>query len=116
MLDGSNCSFFPVFVNSFISRDDSSFSILQGSCAALKNDTIDFNVQIVVARKKYLDCAAHVEHEFYLDTAGRCVVWRLYSAYGGCHVMNEKSFIFALPKPPPGYAIRLEEYTLPFED
>lgn len=112
-LDGSVCGFLPGYMNELICRDDSSFSELKKSCPSLKKDTVDFNKRIVIARKLYADCAAHFEQEFYLDTIRRTMVWRLYTGYGGCHRMDERCFIFSLPKPPEGYAIRFEEYGLP---
>jgi hypothetical protein len=114
-LDGSACSFLPGFVNEMICRDDSSFSELKRSCPKLKNDSVDFSRRIVVVQKKYLDCAAKVGHEFYLDTVKHCLVWRLYSGYRGCHRMDERSFVFSVPKPPEGYTIRFEHYALPSE-
>jgi hypothetical protein len=115
-LKGKDCHHFSADADEFICRDDSSFSILQKSCPELKNDTIDFNKRVVVARGIYLDCAAHVKQEFYLDTIQKCMVWRLYSGYGGCHGMLARYFIFSLPKPPDGYQIRLEKYALSKED
>ncbi|MDQ3109519.1 MAG: hypothetical protein M3R17_06450 [Bacteroidota bacterium] len=107
------CSFFPGFKDVIICRDDSCFTDLMGSCSVIKKDSVDFNQQIAIARKIYADCAALIQHEFYLDTVQRCLVWRLYEGYGGCSSMNERSYIFSVPKPPDGYTIRFEEYALP---
>ncbi len=114
-LYGKNCSYFPVFAKEIICRDDSTYSTLIKSCAGMKKDSVDFNQQIVVARKMYVDCAAEVKHEFYLDTAQRCLVWRLYNGYRGCHSMKEDSFIFIVPKLPEGYVVRFEKYEIPSE-
>jgi hypothetical protein len=111
-LNEKDCSFFPGFADELICRDDSCFSVLS-SCVGNKKDSVNFNQQIVVARRAFADCAAHFEQEFYLDTVQRCLVWRLYEGDGGCHSMNERTFVFAVPKPPEGYAIRFEEYALP---
>lgn len=112
-LDASICSYLPGFMNELICRNDSSFSELKKSCPSLKNDTVDFNKRVVVVRELYADCAARFEQEFSLDTIRRCMVWRLYTGYGGCHAMIQHCFIFSVPKPPEGYAIRFEEYGLP---
>ena len=114
-LNGSACSYLPGFVNEMICTDDSSFSELKRSCPTLKNDSIDFSQRIVVVQKYYLDCAAHSEQEFYLDTVKRCLVWRLYTGYGGCNRKEERCFIFSVPKPPEGYEVRFEHYALPSE-
>lgn len=114
-LDGSACSYLPGFVNEMICRDDSSFSELKRSCPTLKNDSVDFSQRIVVVQKRYLDCAATSKQEFYLDTLNRCLVCRLYTGYGGCHRMDERCFIFSVPKPPGGYEVRFEQYSLPSE-
>lgn len=114
-LDGNKCRVHYGFKSKLICNDDSSFLDLQGYCPSLKDDTIDFNKQIVVARELYLDCAASIEHDFFLDTAQHCLVWRMYTGYGGCHRMDKRYFIFSLPKPPEGYVVLFEEYTLPTE-
>ncbi|CAN5750298.1 hypothetical protein BH11BAC7_BH11BAC7_25990 [soil metagenome] len=114
-MDGKACSFFPFFNDEIICSDDSSYQGLQGSCPGIKKDSVDFSQRIVIGSKMYIDCAAKIEHEFYLDTIRHCLVWRFYSGYGGCRKMNERSFIFSLPKPPPGYTIRFEKYGLPSE-
>ncbi len=114
-LYGKNCSYFPVFAKEIICRDDSTYSALLNSCPGMKKDSVDFNQQMVVARKIYVDCAAQINHEFYLDTAQHCLVWRLYNGYRGCHSMNERSFVFILPKLPQGYVMRFEEYEIPSE-
>lgn len=111
-LNGNACGYFPGFTDEIICRDDSSFSVLQQACPSLKKDSVDFNREIVLARGISFDCLAQVKHEFYLDTAQQCLVWRLYFSDGGCRGLTSRYYIFSLTKPPDGYNIRFEEYDL----
>ncbi len=95
----------------FACEDDSAFANLQRLYPELKDDSVDFTKQLLLTRAVSVDCMARTEQELYLDTVNRCVVWRLFTAYGGCHGSVERNFFITIPQPPTGYEVRFEEFT-----
>lgn len=112
LLNIGRCNLFSLS-SGLVCRNDSGFSVLQQKCPALKNKNVDFSKSVVLACGVFADCAANIQHELYLDTAARCVVWRMFITYGRCHSMLERDFVFAVPNPPAGYTVAFEPYLEP---
>jgi hypothetical protein len=107
-LNAENCYAFRDLQRGMVCTDDSCFGELQQNCRGLKNDTINFDESVVLARTAFVDCTADIAHDLYLDTVNHCVVWRIHVSDGGCRGMEERSFVFEVPKFPAGYVVLFE--------
>lgn len=109
----TECGAFYFIGDKITCYDDSTFDYLQEHCPGLRNDTVDFDTQMVLARNISVDCLAEIRHELYLDTVNHCVVWRMFVGDGGCHGMTDKAYVLVAPKSPAGYTVKFEQFSMP---
>jgi hypothetical protein len=112
-LNGTDCRVAFEDGDGLVCETDSCLVKLRQNCPTLAKETIDLRSDVVLARTAFVDCAATVSHEIYLDTVNRCMVWRMFIDDGGCHGMKIEAFIFSAPQPPAGYRVVFEEYSDP---
>lgn len=115
-LNLDRCGYFATYTSGDVCESDSCFERLKTQCDDLKDATVDFKKQTVLSRHMDMDCAARVIQDLYLDTVQHELVWRVSVGYGGCHGMQQRTLVLAVPKLPPGYTVRFEEYTLADKD
>lgn len=111
-LNLGRCDYFATYTNGDVCESDSCFAKLKKGCKELNDSMVDFSKQTVLSRHMDMDCAAQVEQDLYLDTANHVLVWRVSVGYGGCHGMQQRSLILAVPKLPDGYTVQFETYDL----
>ena len=72
-------------------------------------DTINLEYHILLSEYFGGDCHVRFRHYMYLDTAAKTMWWKVYNIYGGCRAGGGKRFLVKVPRPPAGYAIKIDE-------
>lgn len=88
--------------------NDSLLNELKKDCES-EPDTINFEYHILLSEYFGGDCHVRFRHYIYLDTATKTMWWKVYNIYGGCRAGGGKRFLVKVPKPPAGYAIKIDE-------
>ncbi|HYG16328.1 MAG TPA: hypothetical protein VEC12_11290 [Bacteroidia bacterium] len=88
--------------------NDSLLKQMQKKCRT-DFDSVDFATHILIRSEFGGDCHMRLQHKVYLDTASKTMIWKAYKIYGGCRAGGWRTVLLRVPKPPKGYAVKIDE-------
>lgn len=103
----SGCEMLNGYEELRVFTDDSTFRNSGSTCRK-----VDFKKNMVLSYRTFADCNAFFRHEFFLDSAQQCLVWRLFEGYGSCAGGLYHQFTFETAKLPENYTVVFEKYPI----
>lgn len=88
---------------------DSTLKKVNEECQTTLPDSINFNTHLLVMARFGGDCFMRLRHKVYLDTVSKTMIWKVYNIWGGCRAGGSRAELIMVPKPPEGYAVKVDE-------